>query len=159
MSSMNQKSFYEPTDEEKKHLDRAGMAAALDELRLLSEDADSPVSSDVRICLRAFKAARIAANAARNELLDTKPGFHHISYFPEIDDMVCSAMAAHLLGLDADECSPRSVAGYRILILFKAAKALEAMSNLYSALDDSDEIFGTCFADETAALAEAEIKR
>lgn len=148
---------YDPTEDEAMRIERAGMAAALAELHTLNED-DIQVSAGVLSCLRAFKAARNARIAAEKELLATKPGHDYVSYYPTETDMVCSAMGALLFGLDASECSPRSIAGGKISILLQAAKALEAMSIVYSAFDDDDSVFGTYLADETTELAEAAMR-
>ena len=156
-----ERTVYKPTDDEAERIERAGMAAALAELQLLEDD-DIQVrhgSAGVLACLRAFKAARNASFAAQKRLLATKHGYDHVSHYPEVTDMVCSAMVAMLFGRDASECSPRSVAGGRISILFQAAKALEAMSTVYSAFDDDDSVLGTYLADETTALAEAAMQR
>lgn len=149
---------YKPTDDEAERIERAGMAAALAELQPLNAD-DIQVSAGVLACLRAFKAARNAHFAAAKELLATKPGHDYVSHHPEETDMVCSAMGAMLFGLDESECSPRSIVGGRISILFQAAKALEAMSTVYSAFDDDDGVFGTYLAEETTALAEVAMQR
>lgn len=145
---------YTPNEDEATQIERAGMTAALAELQKLNEY-EIPVSAGVLACLRAFDAARKARLAAEKNLLATKPGHDYVLHFPEETDMVCSAMVALLFGLDANECSPRSVLGGRISILIQAAKALEAMNIVYSAFDDDDAVFVTYLSEETTALANA----
>lgn len=147
---------YTPTDDEAEAIDRAGLVAAWHELQPLKDDY-LPIPEKVLACLRAFKAARAGAYGARETLEEAHPEASFISYFPEPTDIVCSAV----MGLDLvdgpDEICPRSVLGARLSALFQAAKALEAMSTVYSAFDDDDGIFGTYLADETTMLAEASI--
>ena len=147
---------YTPTDDEAEAIDRAGLEAAWRELQPLKDD-DLPTPKKVLACLRAFKAARAAAHGAMKNLKAAHPEARYISHFPEPTDMVCSAV----MGLDLDgpdEIHPSSVLGARLSALFQAAKALEAMSTVYSAFDDDDGIFGTYLADETTMLAEASIR-
>jgi hypothetical protein len=146
---------YTPTEGEAEAIDRAGLEAAWHELQPMKDD-DLPTPKKVLACLRAFKAARAAANDAIKALEAAHKEASYVSHFPETTDMVCSA----LMGLDLDspdEIHPRSIIGARLSALFQAAKALEAMSTVYSAFDDDDGIFGTYLAEETTALAEASI--
>ncbi len=148
--------WYKPTEDEAEEIDRAGMTAAWNELQPLKDD-ELPTPKKVLACLRAFRAARAAAHDAMKTLKAARPEAIHISHFPEPTDMVCSA----LMGLDLDspdEIHPSSILGARLSALFQAAKALEAMSTVYSAFDDNDGIFGTYLADETTMLAEASIR-
>lgn len=113
---------YEPTDDEAERIERAGMAAALAELQPLDAD-DIQVSAGVLACLRAFKAASNACISATRELLATKPGYEYVLHYSEVTDMVCSAMGALLFGLEASECSPRSIVGGRISIFFSGGES------------------------------------
>ena len=147
---------YKPTDDEAEAIDRAGLEAAWHELQPLKDD-DLPIPKKVLACLRAFKAARAGVHGAMKTLKEAHPEASFISHYAETTDMVSSAV----MGLDLDgpdEIPPRSVAGARLSALFQAAKALEAMSTVYSAFDDDDGIFGTYLADETTMLAEASIR-
>ena len=147
---------YRPTDDEAEAIDRAGLEAAWHELQPLKDD-DLPTPKKVLACLRAFKVASAAAHGAMKALKDAHPEASYISHFPAPTDMVCSAV----MGLDLDspdEIHPSSVLGTRLSALLQAAKALEAMSTVYSAFDDDDGIFGTYLADETTMLAEASIR-
>lgn len=146
---------YSPSDDEADDIDRAGLTAAWHELQPLKDD-ELPTPKKVLACLRAFKAARSAAHDAMKILQAEHTESSFVSHYPSITDMVCSA----LIGLDfdgPDEIHPNSILGGRLSVMFQAAKALEAMSTVYSAFDDDDEIFGTYLADETTMLAEASI--
>lgn len=148
---------YTPTDDEAETIERAGLTAAWNELQPLKND-ELPTSQKVLACLRAFKAARSAEHEATKALKQKHPEAKYINHYPETTDVVCSALA----GLDVDgpdEVHPSSILGARISVLFQAAKALEAMSVVYSAFDDCDGIFGTYLAEETTMLAEAAIGR
>lgn len=149
----NDNALYTPTEEEADAIDRAGMTAAWHALQPLKDD-ELPTPKKVLVCLRAFQAARAAAHEAKQKLRTAHPEVPYIHYFAKPTDMVCSA----LMGLDLDspdEIHPSSILGARLSALFQAAKALEAMSTVYSAFDDDDEIFGTYLAYETTMLAEA----
>jgi len=152
------RTVYYPTHKEAECIDRAGMIAAMAELRLFGEgeEIDGPIG--VMACLRAFKAARNAYLAAREELRKTKTGYDCVSHFAEETNMVFSAMTALMLGLDENESSPNSVAAGYLLMLFQAAKALDGMNIVYSALEENDTIFGRFVVDETVAMAEAAMK-
>jgi len=143
---------YEPTESEVETIERAGLAAAWQELRpLLDDDLEGP--QRVMACLKAFKAARAAAYEATLALKAGHPEASYISHYPEITLMVCSALMA--LDDGPDEIHPRSMLGARIAVLIKAAKALEAMAMVHSSFDDEDEVFGVYLADETTRVAEA----
>jgi len=148
---------YTPTDDEAETIERTGLTAAWKELQPLKND-ELPTAQKVLACLRAFKSAKSAVYEATKALKQKHPDAKYISHYPETTDMVCSA----LMGLDfddPDEIHPSSIVGARISALFQAAKALEAMSTVYSAFDDCDGIFGTYLAEETTMLAEAAIGR
>ncbi|WP_133719056.1 hypothetical protein [Methylocaldum gracile] len=149
---------YEPTDQESEDISRAGMMAAWEALQPLNTE-QPEVAAGVLTCLRAFKAAHEAASNAEEALLADRPGHEYVSYFGETTDMVCSALYCILTGIEPSECSPCSVGGSQISIMFQAAKALEAMSIVYSAFDADDGVFGTYLAEETTSLAEAAMKR
>lgn len=146
---------YTPADDEAEAIDRAGLEAAWRELQPLKDD-DLPMPRKVLACLRAFKAARSATHGAIKVLKKAHPEASYISHFPESTDMVFSAV----MGLDLDgpdEIHPSSVLGARLLALFQATRAMEAMSNVYSAFDNDGSVFGACFSDETVMLAESSI--
>ena len=138
---------YKPTVSETEKIDHAGMVAAFAELSCI-DDHDESVSLGVLACLKAFKAARKASYAAEKELLNSKPGYTSVSHYVEVTDLVCSAMFAHLIGIPPSECNSHSMGGLKIATLIKAAKALEAMDSIYSALDEDPGVLGTYMADE-----------
>lgn len=153
---MSKKRPYQPTEDEADAIDRAGLTAAWEALQPLKDDA-LQLPKRVLACLHAFKAAGESSRKAGKALLAAHPEASYVCHFSEPTDMVCSA----LMGLDMggpDEIHPRSIAGARLSALLQAAKALEAMSVVYSAFDDDDAIFGAYLADETTMLADASIR-
>jgi len=148
---------YTPTQAEAEAIDRAGIEAAWLALQPM-KGTQWLASRGVLACLRAFQAARTAAEAAAHALAASHPqccGIHH-----DLDEtrMVCSA----LHGLDTDDPATLragSIGAMRIATLFQAGQALEAMATVYSAFDSDTTIFGTHLVDETAQLAEAEVFR
>jgi hypothetical protein len=156
-SGMNKKrNGYEPTESEAEMIERAGLNAAWHEMQVLKDD-DLNISLKTLACLKGFKAARIAMRDARNSLNKLHPDYDYVSHFTSETNIVCTALCA--LDDDPKDFHPRSVLGGRISVLFQAAKALEAMSIVYSAFDDDDDIFGTYLAEETTMLAEAYINK
>ncbi len=146
--------WYKPTDAESEAIDRAGMTAAWHALQPLKDD-EMEISKRVLVCLKAFKAAREASNAAEKALVKSLPLPKYISHYSELTDMVCSA----LMSLDdsPEEIHPCSVLGARLSAFLSAVKAIEAMDNIHQALDDDDGIFGLYLAEETADFAESMI--
>lgn len=145
---------YEPTESEAEIIDRAGLDAAWNEMQVLKDD-DVNISLKTLACLRAFKAARMAMREARNSLNKLHPDADYVSHFTSETHIVCTALCA--LDDNPKDYHPQSVLGGRISVLLQAAKALEAMSVVYSAFDDDDDIFGTYLAEETTIFAEANI--
>ena len=150
------KKGYTPTDEEAEAIDRSGLEAAWHELQPLKND-ELPTLQMVLTCLRAFKAANAATNDAMKTLQAAHPEASHISHFPHITEMVCSA----LMGLDLDGpdgIPPNSIAGERLWALLQAAKALEAMATVNLALEGYDGISNDYLIDATTMVAEASIR-
>lgn len=144
---------YKPTDEEAEVINRAAFVVAWNALQPL-RDEDLDISLGVLACLKAFRAATEAKESAEKALLATKPDFNSVSHYVDETAYVCSA----ILGLDADDSSelhPISIGGERIRMLLKAVIALEAISSVYSALDNEVCVSGACYANETIKLAEA----
>lgn len=146
---------YTPTEAEAEAIERAGLTAAWDAMQPLLND-ELPTPHKILACLRAFAAARSAVLDGYKRLKLDHPEASYVSHFTEETNMVCSA----LMGLDVtpDEIHPNSILGERVSALLQAAKALDAMSNVYAAFDDSDAVFGVFMADETAKFMEATLK-
>ena len=146
--------WYTPTEDECDAIERAGLRAAWHELQPL-KDEELATPKKVLACLKAFRAAGDAMRAPSKALEAAHPGLV-ISHYPDETAIVCSALM--VIDESPDDIHPRSVVGARVAALIQAAKALEAVSSLYSAFDDDDEVFGTYLADQTVLLAEASIK-
>jgi hypothetical protein len=148
---------YTPTQDETEAIERAGVQAAWLALQPL-KDPQRLASRGVVVCLRAFDAARAAAQAAAQALAASHRDCDGVSHDIDETRMVCMA----LCGLDASD--PGALLSYadgglRIATLFQAGKALEAMAAAHSAFDGDNAIFGTHVLDETTQLAEAEMLR
>jgi hypothetical protein len=125
---------YRPSEEESERIDRAAMDAAISELGVISND-EIDSSGGVMAFLRAFKAIGRASDAAKVELILTKPGYDYVDHFTDHGHIVASALYAVLCGMEASECSPQSVAGEKIVMFVSAMRAVDAMQDIESSLD------------------------
>lgn len=141
--------WYQPTAPEELIIEQAGVIAAFNELKNI--DSEHGPESGIASCLMAFKAAKLAIKDAKAALLSMNPGCSDIRHFPEINEIVCSAMAAKMFDLDPTEISPRSEIGWKIHIMMSAAVALNAIADFEGAI--RGEYSDYC-SEEAAELAE-----
>jgi hypothetical protein len=142
---------YEATEEEMDKIGREGIKAALSELNKLDMDEEDYYKNGIVICVNAFDAARSAMLKEEENLLFEKGEFDELScVYASVDDVVFSAMACHLMGINEDvideiNYSPRSKGGVKLLVLFKSMVAMEAMA---TARDVITEDFGFLSSDQ-----------
>lgn len=150
---------YKPTEEEADAIDRAGFMAAWTALQPI-KDESMPGPKKVLVCLQAFKAAReaveLAVDALTEEKRKTSPDMERVYHYAETTLLVCSAV--HALRVDPKGYHPRSFVGGDIATLIRASQMLESLSDVYRALDDDHEVFGTWLSDEAVLLSKAGIK-
>lgn len=149
---MNKKS-YPPTEQEAEAIDRAALNAAWNELQKLHDDL--PIPKAVLVCLNAFKLARETQEAAEKNLLESRPDASYISHYTSVEDIVCSAMGAIDCG-SPEDTHPSSIAGARLSVFLRAAKALEAMDAFQAAIDETSNMRGIYDVKNAVMLAEAE---
>jgi hypothetical protein len=148
-----QSTYYTPTEEEMEQIDHAAMTAAMGTLKALDNGEIEPIDG-IKVCLAAFKVARDVCAQKKKELLESKEGFDRISHFENTTEIVCTALVASMTGCDPEQVASRSVAGYQIALLIKASKAINAMSQLSSALEEDTDSFGTQYAGKIIDLAD-----
>jgi hypothetical protein len=132
---MSDDTFYRLSDDDLETVSRAGMKAAWSVFQMLNnEEVESREA--VILCVLAIKAAREATKSALDELMGKPVKGVYVSNYPEIMHIVCSAAFFMDLGAqDLHTVNPLSLAGWKISCLVDAARALDALDNVYTALD------------------------